>query len=44
MAKGMKPKSAPKGKMTMAKWEKSQMDAKMDKKGIAAYNKAKKKK
>ena len=46
--KGSRPKMMPKaGKMTIKKWEKSPMDRKADKAGIAAYNKkmaAKKKK
>lgn len=39
-----KPKKAPKGKMTMAKWEGSPMDRKMDAKGMKAYNAKKKRK
>jgi hypothetical protein len=37
--KGSRPKMMPKGKMSMKKWESSAMDKKMDKAGIAAYNK-----
>jgi len=43
--KGSKPKKMPmKGKMTMAKWEGSAMDRKMDAKGVKAANKKRKKK
>lgn len=45
--KGSKPKKMPmpkgKGKMTMAKWEGSAADRKLDAKGIKAYNAKKKK-